>query len=229
MKSKFTLLSILAIVLSVTSCSNPLSGHYTNIQLAFLLNRDATVSIEQVRESQVELALINSGNRPTALIAKAFSEYGKDKWISEDKAMLVIQNSRIIRTVGFKNDQLGIFSGSSDPLADVTLIDGASWERDLDWSIGEYGYPVHSTFVSSTDTISVLDSNFHVLHIIEEVDYLKSNAFFEVKNWNNHYWIDAKSGLLLKTSQQSAPFSDRFEIIFVSNAVKLLDKTGMDS
>lgn len=211
---KSTLLLLLC--LSLTACSNPLKVHYDNIKLALLLNKDIEVTLEEVKSSEIDLALIRSGDRPLAKIAKAYHEFDKDKWISKDRAMLVLKDYRIIKTVGFKNDLLAIFSGAEDPLKNVGSIDGTSWQWQVDWSAGEYGYEVTSNFDSSKDTLKILGNLFNVLKITENIIYADGS------NWENVYWVDEESSLLLKTVQKSAPFADRFEVVFVSNAAKLM-------
>lgn len=213
---KYKIPLLVLLVSALTACSNPLKVHYDNIKLALLLNQEITVTLEEVKTSEVDLALINSGNRPTAKIAKAYQEFGKDKWISKDRAMLVIKDYRVIKTVGFKNDQLAVLSGEPDPLKDFTSVNQKSWKRQLDWSVGEYGYDLVSRFHSSKDSIELLGQSFDVLLVTEELTYADGS------NWNNYFWIDEKTGLMLKTIQKNAPFADEFEIRFVSNAARLM-------
>ena len=209
--------------LLLAACSNPYAIHYDNLKLAFLLNRDAEISLEEVVESEVDLATIKSGNRPVAIIAKAFNEFGKDKWLSKDRAMLVIDEYRVVRTIGFKNDQIEILSGQIDPLKELSTVNNKRWEWQVDWSVGEYGYPAVSEFKHDFATVTVLEHNFDVIHITETVTYLhKTGVLDSKKSWENHYWIDEGTGLLLKTQQKHAPFADLFTINFVSNAAKLI-------
>lgn len=222
-KRSFYILTLLSFL---SACSNPLRTHYVNIQLAILLNQDAEFSIEEVRKSPVDVALIKSADRPVAVIAKAFNELGSEKWISEDKAMLIIKDHRVQRTVGFKNDQLAIFSSENDPLGNIASVANKSWYWEVDWSVGEYGYPVNSTFSVMTESVNIMGNSFNTLHIVEEASYDKANGWVVDKDWANHYWIDVESGLLLKTSQKAAPFSDRFDITFVSTAVRLMSEKG---
>ena len=212
--SKLTIVLILSCV--IFACSNPLKVHYDNIKLALLLNQDAEVTLEEVNQSEVDLALIKSGNRAVAKIAKAYSEFNKDKWISKDRAMLVIKDHRIIKTVGFKNDQLTILTGATDPLADIASIHNKTWQWQIDWEVGEYGYHIASSFHTDKDTIQLLNQSFEVLLITEQVIYADGSE------WENYYWLDKESGLMLKTIQKNAPFADQFEISFVSNAARLM-------
>lgn len=213
--------------LILAGCSNPYAVHYDNLKLAFLLNEDAQLSVSEVQTSEVDLALIRSGDRPVAIIAKAYSEFGKEKWISKDRAMLVFDGHRIARTVGFKNDQLVLLSGEPDPLKKGdSRIDNVRWNWQVDWSAGEYGYPAESSFSTSDEQIDILGQHFSTLRIEEKVTYQQTSGLFNHDyTWSNYYWIDSESGLLLKTQQKHAPFADEFSIQFVSNAVKLMDNS----
>ena len=214
---------LLFFVVSLTGCSNPLDTHFTNIKLAILLNKDASITLEEVKASKVELALIKSGSRPVALIAKAFDENDKAKWISQDKAMLVIKDGRVIRTVGFLNDQLGIYSGTQDPLVDPLSIDGKTWSRLIDWSIGEYGYASESIFEIGSEKLSVFGHTFETLYVTEKVVQPESNSLFlSTDNWTNEFWFDKSTGKLLQSYQKASSASDKFEIQFVSNIASLV-------
>ena len=193
-----------------------------NVKLAIALNQDITVSEEEVANSDVSLALIRSGDRPVALIAKAFSEYGKDKWISADKAMLIIEHGRVVRTLGFANDQVAIHSGKVDPLSQPSTIDGKSWSRLIDWSIGEYGYESVSSFTMSYEPVTVFNKTIDALRVTEIVSQKNRKALFSDESvWTNEFWFERNSSILLKTSQQASPTSDKFEIEFVSNILAL--------
>ena len=217
----------LAFPLFIVGCSNPLATHYTNLKLAWKLNQDAQITEKEVIESKVELALIRSGERPLAIIAKAFDEYGLQKWISADKAMLIFEHGRVIRTIGFANDQLEILSSKKDPLSDLSTVEGQSWTRMIDWSVGEYGYDSTSVFNLEFQEINVLNYDFETQHITEIVTHTDPKAVFSSQtSWVNEYWFEVKSGKLLRTIQQNSPASDRFDISFVSNAVSL--KKGED-
>lgn len=219
--------SVLSVLLiNVSGCSNPFATHYDNLRLAILLDRDANLTLEQVNDSRVDLALIKSGNRPKAVIAKAFTEYGKEKWISKDRAMLIFEGYRITRTLGFENDQIAIFSATPDPLKDYELLDGKNWYWEVDWEVGEYGYPVTASYETSLVQIEIQGKRFQTLHIVESAEYGKQSSIFDDVSWQNHYWVDRESGLLLRTHQQGAPFSDRFEITLVSNANRVLAQQG---
>jgi hypothetical protein len=211
------------LIVLLAGCSNPFATHYTNIKLAIALNEDVTISLEEVKSSQVELALIKSGDRPVALIAKAFHENDQDKWISNDRAMLVIKHGRVIRTIGFKNDQLGQFTGSEDPLSDVSSIHNKTWMQLIDWSVGEYGNQTDSHFTLGQQSISILGNNFEALHVLEKVKQTQQGSLFlQDAAWYNEYWFDKASGKLLETHLQASSVSDRFEIQFVSNAASLI-------
>lgn len=216
------LFSLIISCLFLLGCVNPIQSHITTMKLAFRLNEDAKVSLQDVKQSEVDLALISSGDRPQAVIAKAFDEFGKEKWISQDRAMLVIEHGRVIRTLGFDNDLLSVTGIGVDPLSELSSVDGKKWQWLLDWEVGEYGYLVESTFSSSLITTSILEMEFEVIHVIEECDYKLANSSFDFgSSWTNQYWIEKNTGILLKTEQKSAPFSDRFEVTFVSNAINL--------
>ena len=222
MKTHF---SFFLILLLIAGCTNPIRSHITTLELAFRLNQDAEINLQEVQESSVELALIRSGERPLAVIAKAFSEEGKDKWISEDKALLVVEAGRVIRTQGFKNDLLALNGIGADPLADPDSLDGANWRAIVDWEAGEYGYLSESSFSISEDDILIFDKSFATLKVTEVIQYKATkNWLFGEQSWENVYWFEKNSKKLLKSRQKAAPHSNQFVITYVSQAASLVSQ-----
>lgn len=217
--------AIFVFLFLLNGCTNPLQSHITSLKLAYRLNQDAEISLDKVLESKVDLALIKSGDRPVAIIAKAFAEEGKDKWISEDRAMLVVESGRIIRTQGFKNDLLSLSGIGPDPLLQPEKLNGSSWRSLSDWESGEYGYLSESNFTVESEDITVLEHHFSTIKVTESVEFkAKRNWLIGNQQWDNVYWFDRHSNRLLKAKQRTAPHSNEFLITFVSTAAELLQQ-----
>ena len=58
------------------------------------------ISLEHVQNSAIDLMEIKRGNRTKAIMALAYIEAGQHKWISGDQAMLILEQGRIVRTLG---------------------------------------------------------------------------------------------------------------------------------
>ena len=59
---------------------------------------------------------IKRGERAKAIMALAYIEAGQHKWISGDQAMLILEQGRIVRTLGFATNLIHLSDKSADPL-----------------------------------------------------------------------------------------------------------------
>lgn len=211
--------------LLVSGCSGTYLTHYENLKIAFAKPYDATPSIEMVKSSEVDFALVKNGDRPFARMALAYQENGKNKWVSADNGMLINKAGHIVKTVGLKNDLIYVSDTDTMPLSDIDQLGNIQWKRYLDWQTGEYGHEVVSTFdvKKSTTNIEIMNHSFESIMVVEKVRYAVPSSKWKLQNeWENHFWFDTKSGLLLKSSQQVSPFSERVEVQYISRAVRLM-------
>lgn len=221
-KRKVLLYLLLSALLS--ACSGTYMTHYENLKLAFATPPDPTPSLDEINNSDADLALIKIGERSLARIALAYQENGINKWVSADNAMLVIMHGHIVKTHGFNNDLLYMSDTDKMPLYSGKLHLN-SWERLVDWDQGEYGYSVTSVFseLPGVERIDILGKSFAVRVILEQATYADPEGQWRTgASWENRFWFDEQTGILLQSSQKLSPFSDRFDIQYISRAVRLM-------
>lgn len=220
MLKRFFLISTIVLV---QGCSGTLNSHFQTLKYAFTDLPDQILPIDEVKSSQIELAYVKSGERPMATIAKVYDEFGKEKWVSADRAMLVVSDGYIVKTLGFTNDLEYVSNLKNNPLGLGKDISNQSWERDVDWSKGEYGYRVVSNFeVLGEEQVTITSLSFPAIKVKETVTYMsKSNRFRFDDEWENWFWIDTRSGEIIRTIQKQSPFGESFDIQFISAALQV--------
>ncbi|WNO59396.1 YjbF family lipoprotein [Rheinheimera sp. MMS21-TC3] len=211
---------------SLTSCAGTYHSYKDTLQLAFTRQPDASLTLAEVSNADFDFLYVTHGDRPQSVMALMFVEQGDLKWISSDQAMLITNNGRITKTLGFSNDLLKLTATTTDPIANWQAINEQShWQRLVDWRAGEYGYSVSSSFkVETGHTINVFQQDIAVTKVIEYLDYATPANFLRFdQRWQNIFWFDASSGVLLQ-SKQLAPFTEPMQLIFVSKVARELAK-----
>lgn len=214
---------ISVILLLASSCSGTHNTYYRTIKLAITRPADANVTLEETESSPSDLLLLKRGDRPSALLALAFIENNRHKWISADKAILVMEKGRIIKTLGFQKDLLYVTNLDLDPLKTPTSSSGRTWSRLSDWGGDEYGHPIESQLsYSHLDTLNHFDKQIEVQVYKEQVRYLADSEFIRPnRTWENIYWYSKANGTLLKSYQKLSPITEPFEMTFLSRIARL--------
>lgn len=225
MKTAIKQLFAAGVLLALVACSGTYYSYLDTLQLAFSTPNDVSLNLQQVREAPSDLLYVRHGERSQAAMALLRLEGGQHKWVSADNALLIMQQGRIVRTVGFSNDLLYLSNTQSDQLRQPEAINPATeWLRLADWQNGEYGYALSSRFsVQHNQPLSFFGHEFNTTRLTEQVTYASPANYLRLdKQWQNNFWFDAKSGTLIKSEQQLAPFGERFEMTYISRIARLV-------
>ncbi|MBU1309315.1 MAG: YjbF family lipoprotein [Gammaproteobacteria bacterium] len=213
------------VLLALSACSGTYNSYLDTLQLAFTTPDDVELSLQQVREARSDLMYVRHGERSQAAMALLRLEAGQHKWVSADNALLIMQQGRIVRTVGFSNDLLYLTNTQADQLRQPEAINPAiEWLRLADWQNGEYGYALSSRFsVQPNQPLRYFGHSFNTTQITEQVSYVSPANYLRLdKQWQNTFWFDSQTGTLLKSVQQLAPFAERFEMTYISRIARLI-------
>lgn len=206
--------------LALAGCSSTVRTYTDTLRLAFQPGDGVTLTAEQLAALDKQAIYATVGSLPRALLVLGFTEYGQQKWLSADDAMLVLDNGRLRKTAGFANDLLFSSATGQDPLSQPLMVikPGQQWQLITDWSARyESGYPVQFEITAVTPaTLEMLDQPFATMQVSEQV------TFYDGSTATNVFWFDSNSGQLLKSQQQIAPFWPQVELIHISTATRLL-------
>lgn len=207
-------------LVTLVGCSTTFHTYTQTLELAFNQGDGASLTKAELASRESDVLYAKVGTLPNAVLVLAYLEHGQYKWVSADEAMLVLEKGRLVKTTGFENNLLYISNKELDPLKQpMTKIQvGQSWQAKTDWSgKAETGhllrYEIIDTEVSS---IELLDYSFQTKLVTELVTFPNGQTAI------NQFWFDLKSGWLLKSRQNIAPFWPEVELIHVSSAGRLL-------
>jgi hypothetical protein len=209
----------------LTGCAGTYRAYIDTLSYAFSPPAGARLTLEQVNAASSDLMYLTHGERPQVVLALAFIEQGQQKWISADQVVVVIEQGRIVRTAGLKNDLLYLTNRGADPLKRLPAeLFRADWLRLADWRQGEYGYQIRSEFkAAGQQDLQYFDKTIGTLVFEEYLDYPnQANFVGEATTWRNTYWFDRVSGLLLQSQQQLSPQAEPMRMTYISRINRLL-------
>ncbi|MDR6984060.1 hypothetical protein J2X32_002702 [Rheinheimera pacifica] len=213
------------VLLTLTACAGTYHSYIDTLKLAFANTPDAELSLVEVQQAQHDLLYVKHGERAQAVMVLMHLEAGQHKWVSADNAMLIMEQGRLVRTLGFEHDLVHLTNTINDPVNRISVIQtGSSWLRLADWGNGEYGYTLRSTFeVIPAQELTVFQYTISTTLVVEHVSYGdKANYLRFDDNWQNYFWFDSKTGTLVKSEQTLAPFWQPITMTYASRIGRLL-------
>ena len=138
---------------------------------------------------------LNGG--PQLFVVLAFAENGQQKWVTQDRAILVTQHGRIVKTHLGGDNLIEVNNLATDPLIKPNqIVDGTTWTRTMGWT--EHQQVRYATARSvftwdGADTIKVGSDNTPVRILDEEVTT-------DQTLWHNRYWVDS-DGMIRQSEQ----------------------------
>ena len=224
-------LLLLAGCLLLTACSGTYRGYADMLKLAFTPGKDISFTFAELTAAKHDYLYVRLGERSQVALGLAEIEQGQFKWVSGDRALLVTEQGRVVRTSGLENDLLYVSNTLSDPLKrPLAIAKDVSWLRLLDWQQGEYGYQVRSQFeMKPAETMQFFGVAVNVIPLIEHLQYDNEANFVRLDaSWQNTFWLDAKTGAVLKSKQLLAPGKEPLELTYISEVVRTLKRANIN-
>ncbi|KUM52859.1 hypothetical protein AR688_09355 [Rheinheimera sp. EpRS3] len=220
------------VLLALTACAGTYHSYIDTLKLAFADTPDAELSLAEVQQSQYDLLYVRHGERAQAVMVLMHLEAGQHKWVSADNAMLIMEQGRLVRTLGLENDLLHLTNTINDPVRRIASIrPDNTWLRLADWHNGEYGYALRSRFeVIPAQQLTVFQQQLNTTLVVEHVKYEDSANYLRFDgNWQNYFWFDSESGTLIKSEQTLSPFLQPITMTYASRIARLLPAAGSNN
>ena len=218
------LIFIFISVITLCSCGGTYHAYYDTLKIALKEPQDASMTLEEVGQSSIDLMSVTRSERPTAIMALAYLEKGQHKWVSGDDIMFVLEKGRLVRTLGLDNDLIHTVNTKEDPLKDAShLLKERQWQFALDWENDEYGYPVTSTFGQPmSEPLTILTKSIDSIRVTETLRFEAPSEYIQTTpEWQNYYWYDKTTGTLIKSKQTLSPLSEPIEMTYLSRIARL--------
>ena len=202
-------LSLLFLCLLLQACTQTQKGLEQTVMLAVNGPDDVTVTDQQIASLPYAslYARINQGAR--IFVVLGYDEQGQQKWITQDKAMLVTQHGRLVKTLGLVDNLDEVSNLAQDPIANpLQLQNNASWTRVVQWREKENvrAATAISTFQRGDDTVLTIAGERVPCRVWIETVRMESLG----AEWQNTFWIDNRDGAVLQADQTLA--ADTFPV-----------------
>lgn len=205
---------------SLVGCSSTFRTYTQTLELAFNPGEGASLTKAELAARDSDVLYAKVGSLPNAVLVLAFIEHDQYKWLSADEAMLVLEQGRLVKTTGFKNNLLYMSDTSSDPLKQkmVKIQAGQGWQSLTDWSEqSESGVLIRYEILDTEiNELELLGHNFQTKLVTEQVTFPNGQTSI------NQFWFDLKTGWLLKSRQTIEPLWPEVELVHISTAGRLL-------
>lgn len=161
---------------------------------------DITVSDEKIEALPYASMYLRINDGQRIFLVLGYAENGQQKWVTQDRAMLVTQKGRLVKTLGLSDNLLETGNLDQDPLAQpLSLRDGASWTRLLSWTENgqlRSGVAI-SRFSRDNDTVLTLAGKRVACRVWHEEVAIDAVG----ARWQNTFWLDAISGEVRQSAQ----------------------------
>ncbi len=194
-------LMIVMVCLLLTACSASTKGLGQSLLNSVTGEDGVQLTDDEIQNMPYASQYITLNHGPQLFVALAYSENGQQKWVTTDRAMLITQHSRLVKTLGLGDNLQETNNIERDPLARVSQItDGAGWTRLARWT--EHGQArsavLRSTFHWGEDEMLKVGSDRTPVRLLEE------NVASDTGRWRNRFWVD-DAGQIRKTEQYLGP------------------------
>ncbi|NOH29019.1 YjbF family lipoprotein [Vibrio mediterranei] len=191
------------IVLSLfflSACSQRFQDVNSTMAEALFGADDIALAPEKIKKLPYASAYVRINEGPQIFVVLAFAEANTKtgmtqyKWMSSDRAMIITENGRIVKTIGLFGDNLKSIQREQQT--------ASSWKVTYDWMPDyRYGYQgVATVALAGKETVSTSIASYQTER------YTESVAFDAIdEKLINTYWKDTTTGKVIKSVEQIGP------------------------
>lgn len=194
-------LVILLSCLLLQACSDTTKGLGSSLWHSMVGDDGIQLTHDEIQNMRYASQYMRINNGPQIFVVLAFDENGQQKWVTQDRSMIVTEHARIVKTTGLGDNLQQVTNLANDPLTNPNqIIDGASWTRQMAWTEHQQVRmaTARSTFTwDGTDTLKVAMSTTPVRVLDEEITA-------DGKTWHNRFWVDSE-GHIRQSKQYLGP------------------------
>lgn len=191
---------LLIMILPIQGCTPSQQSIIETFNASLAGRQDVTLTDGQIQALPFSSMYLRLDNGPRILVVLGYIEQGNSKWLSQDNAMIVTHNGRLIHTLKLPYNLLEVSSLEHDPLRHAQqLHDGSRWSRDVRWQEeGRYrSARLTSRFsLSGTENLTIAGDTLHCQVWQETVQ-----ADGLGRRWQNTFWIDSATGQVRQSEQ----------------------------
>jgi hypothetical protein len=215
-----TIFSVFVISAMLSACTSTTNSYRNALAYVLFPEPDHQLSRAEMAKRPYGTLYAKVGDLPQAVLTLAFYEQQQEKWLSGDRALLILAKGRLIKTTGFSHDLRFATNQGQDPLSKPLgqIKVGDQFSRLLDWSSPQHTSEQQQLLITATASVQLelLQHQFDAVLVTEQVTFADQSTAI------NQFWFDRRSGRLLQSVQQTAAFAPRIKLTHITNAYQLL-------
>ncbi|MDQ0431048.1 hypothetical protein ABIC12_002973 [Pantoea agglomerans] len=197
-------------VILISACGQHRPGLLFQTIVHSLSSQDAFIDRAKVDQVPYASMALTVADGPQAFIVLAWDEDNTQKWLTADAKMIATRSGRLIKTLGFSANLLSLESNIQDPLeAPLTIQEGQQWHAQARWEdTGFHAANIISRFHwADSQDFTVLGVT-HRYRVLEETVTAETDG----ATWQQHYWVDPKSGRIVHSKQVLYPHGQTWSL-----------------
>ncbi|OCH36715.1 YjbF family lipoprotein [Aliivibrio fischeri] len=208
----FKSIVVFASLFLLSACTQKFNDVNATLDEAFFGADDVVLSKQQIVELPYASSFVRINGGANLFMVLAFAEKNPEtgamqlKWLSSDKAMIVTEGGRIVKTLGLAEANLSnitpISFSSLPSLASISK-NQTTWSAHYDWMLNDhylFNYKANITPVlRGKSTIETTVWNKDVTEVVEVISIPSLDYSF-----TNQYWLDEQFNVV-KTHQYLGP------------------------
>lgn len=162
--------------------------------------RDITLPDEYIRSLPYSTMYLRLNDGQQIFVVLGYLEQGQSKWLTQDQAMIVTHNGRLLKTTGLHNNLLDVTSTVEDPLHRASLLqNGTRWTRNIRWTEDNQlrSSSLTSQFFSAGETVLTIAGE----PVLSQIWYENVRSSTPERAWRNTFWVDTATGRVRRSEQ----------------------------
>lgn len=223
----FCRLLIVATPVFLFGCSSTTLAYKDTLELAFIKGPDVDLTLAEIQQRSVPALYARKNDTARAMLSQLESSETQQQWLSADSGLLVMQQGRFVKMLGFDQQLVGMTVLQQDwlskPLNQLHLGDKS--QLITDWTAVQFRGMVSQIEIIALEqeTLSYFGSEILVTRVDEQVQFSSGDVVV------NSFWFSSVNGMLLKSKQQPLPNWSVFELEYISDIAKNLSVIGKSS
>lgn len=208
----FRTLTIFASLFLLSACTQKFNDVNATLDEAIFGVDDVSLTAQEIIELPYASSFVRINGGAKLFMVLAFAEPNPAtgtmqlKWLSSDKAMIVTENGRIVKTLGLPQFNLTeINTTPSAPLPSLAAITQKQtiWSAHYDWTTGDqYLFNYHATITPILRGETRLKNTVWEKEVTEIVEVVSIPSLGDT--FTNQYWVDNELNVV-KSHQYLGP------------------------
>ncbi|MCB5161530.1 YjbF family lipoprotein [Marinomonas algarum] len=236
--SLFSTPFLLIAALMLSGCANNSDNTVDRFNNVLELSRGQTISAEHLQSTSFASAMVSINDSNPVLMVLVFIDQNPNSyaprltWIAQDKATIITENGRIVKTTGFLFDnveRLVEYSPSSSHVTSSLPAPDTSWQAMYDWSPGyRFG------FTASVSSISMGEDLVESVLWQQPAQRIQETVHFNGldSHITNDFWVVPETALhksyVVKSTQYLGPNMAKIDMLMVKPYVMTVTPEGIN-